>query len=271
MATSTQWQLAASAAGRYEEVLVPSILGPAAQALVAWAVLKPGEHFADIGCGTGAATRFAAKAVGRTGRAIGIDINPGMLAVAKSALAGEAAATQWIEAGADSLPLPDQSLDAVLCAQTLQFLKDRPAALGEMRRVLKPGGRAMVSLWCGLADNPYFDALVAAIAKRIDPETAMGLGAAFQLSNAEEIHTLFLNAGFPSVEMTVAQCDLDLPRVAEFVPRHVGATPMAAGFNAASQNVRDLIVEDVASRLASYRTESGIRVPFRTNLVKAKR
>lgn len=62
MATSTQWQLARDAAERYERILVPAILGPAARALVEWSDLQEGEAIVDIGCGTGAAARFAGRA-----------------------------------------------------------------------------------------------------------------------------------------------------------------------------------------------------------------
>lgn len=72
-----------------------------------------------------------------------------------------------------------------LCAQTLQFLNERPLALAEMYRVLKPGGHLALSLWRPIQEKPYFDALVAAVKRHVDPATAAGLGAAFFLTHAE--------------------------------------------------------------------------------------
>lgn len=269
MATSTQWQLAQDAAERYERVLVPAILGPAAGALVEWSRSSAGESVLDVGCGTGAAARFAAQRVGASGRVVGVDVNAGMLAVARSL--SSATAIEWLEHSAYELPFADGEFDVALCAQTLQFLSDRPRALSEMHRVLKCGGRAVVSLWCELEASPYFDALVRAMATHIGPETAAGLGAAFNLTDVGTIHGLLTAAGFEDVHASVSSLVLDLPSPQEFVPRHVGATPMAAGFAAATEGAREAVVQDVAAQLATYATDQGIRVPFRTHLMTGVR
>lgn len=61
METSTQWQLAQDAAQRYEQILDPAMLGPAARARVEWSDVQSGQAVLDVGCGTGAAARFAAE------------------------------------------------------------------------------------------------------------------------------------------------------------------------------------------------------------------
>lgn len=148
MVTSTQWQLARDVAERYERILVPAILGPAARALVEWSSLQDGEAVVDIGCGTGAAARFAAEKVGASGRVTGVDVNAGILDVARSLSPVQGALIEWFENTAYQLPFTEGEFDAALCAQSLQFLEDRPRALAEMCRVLKPGGRVAMSLWC---------------------------------------------------------------------------------------------------------------------------
>src|SRR5574341_648405 len=190
MATSTQWQLAREAAERYEQILVPVILGPAARALVEWSSLQNGETVLDVGSGTGAAARFAAEPVGAAGRVIDIDVNAGMIDVARSLPSVQGAVIEWHETSAYELPMNDQTVDAVLSAQTLQFLNDRRLALSEKYRVLKPGGRVAISLWSSIEENPYFDVLVDAISKHSGQETAAGLQAIFSLSDADEIRAL---------------------------------------------------------------------------------
>ena len=269
MAISTEWQLAREAAERYDQILVPAILGPAARALVDWSALKGDETVLDVGSGTGAAARYAAELVGSSGRVIGIDVNAGMIEVAKSLPLIQGAAIEWHEKSAYELPLNDQTVDVVLCAQTLQFIKDRELALSEMYRVLKPGGRVVMSLWSDIEENPYFHILADAVSKHVGEETAAGLQAIFSLSNADEIRALLDSAGFTNIEMTVKQLELELPELTDFVPRHISATPMAAGFNAAEQAAQQAVIQEVSAQLALYESNEGITIPFRVNLAKA--
>jgi ubiquinone/menaquinone biosynthesis C-methylase UbiE len=267
METSKQWQLAHDAAERYERILVPAILGPAARSLVEWSGLRDGERVVDIGCGTGAAARFAAEKVGSSGRVAGVDVNAGMIDVARSVAPPRGAVIEWFENSAYQLPFEEDEFDVALCAQTLQFLEDRPLALAEIHRVLEPGGRVAVSLWCSIERSPYFHVLVQAITKHVGAETAAGLRAAFGLSDAEAIRALLTGAGFRNVKATVQEFDLELPVPEEFVPRHVSATPMSAGFSAAPEEARRAVVHDVSEELLAYRTTQGIRVPFGTHLL----
>lgn len=271
MITSTQWQLAREAADRYEQILVPAILGPAAQVLVNWAEPKGGEIVLDVGCGTGAAARFAAEKVGPSGRVIGIDLNAGMIEVAKSLPAPNGVVIEWYEKSAYELPIDDQTVDLIVCAQSLQFMADRRSALAEMVRVLKPSGRAAISLWSDILENPYFHALAEAIGRYVGQDTAAGLMAIFGLSNADEIRRLLSEAGFRNVKMRVQQLDLSLPKLDDFVPRHITATPMVAGFNAASPIEQAKVIQEIADRLELYTTETGVCVPFRTHLVLARK
>jgi ubiquinone/menaquinone biosynthesis C-methylase UbiE len=269
MSVSTQWQLAREAAERYECILVPAILGPFAQALVAWANLKPGEVVVDIGCGTGAAARFAAASVGPAGRVISIDVNGGMIEVAKSLPPVQGSSIDWYEQSAYNLSLPDQSVDVALCAQTLQFLPDRTLALAEIYRVLKPGGRLTLSLWCDIRESPYFDALVTAISAHIGSDTAAGLGAAFKLTDPHEIRALLSQAGYSAVEITTTQLELELPPLDLFVPKHVSATPMAAGYSTAPPAAQQAVIDDLKTALGQFNhNQETLRVPFRSYLAR---
>lgn len=77
--------------------------------------------------------------------------------------------------------------------------------------------------------------------------------------------------GFEDVETSAQRIEIDLPPPRAFVPRHVGATPMAAGFAAASDAARQNVVRVVAERLVAYETERGLRVPFGTHLTVGTR
>jgi SAM-dependent methyltransferase len=144
MNQQSQWQVAGSAPEIYERELVPAVFGAWAPVLVDLAQPRSGHRVVDVACGTGIVARIAAMRVGPTGAVVGIDLNPGMLSVARSAASTEPRSggpLQWQEASADKLPLADGSFDIVYCQLGLQFFADRAAALREMRRVLDTEGR----------------------------------------------------------------------------------------------------------------------------------
>jgi ubiquinone/menaquinone biosynthesis C-methylase UbiE len=133
-------------------------LEPAQTRLLELADLKPGERVLDTACGTGLVTFRAADAVGGEGYVIGTDISKEMV----SAVTAEAAKrgfqnVRFERMDAEVLSLDDQDFDAALCALGLMYFPDPIQALKQMGRVLKPGGRAVVSVWgardrCGWAE-----------------------------------------------------------------------------------------------------------------------
>src|SRR5437879_12740744 len=93
------WQLTAEAAEQYERYVARYILAPWAPLLVDGARLAEGERVLDVACGTGVVTRAAAKRVGPSGHVVGVDLNPGMIAVERSLPAQARATVGWCECG----------------------------------------------------------------------------------------------------------------------------------------------------------------------------
>ncbi|HEX6818515.1 MAG TPA: methyltransferase domain-containing protein [Ktedonobacterales bacterium] len=108
--------------------------------------LLPGEHVVDVGCGAGLDSMIAARMVGADGSVIGVDMTPAMLTKAQtSALDAGYANLTYREGYAEALPVPDGWADVVISNGALNLVPDKVAALREMARVLKPGGRLQIA------------------------------------------------------------------------------------------------------------------------------
>ncbi len=105
--------------------------------------IAAGERVLDVGCGSGAVTRAIAKRVGSRGLAVGLDPSPALLAVARELAqqAGVGDCVEFHEGNALRLPFPDSSFDAVVCVTVLSHVPKGEAAIPELVRVLRPGGR----------------------------------------------------------------------------------------------------------------------------------
>ena len=108
-------------------------------------VLEEGERVVDVGCGAGIDSLIAAKMVGPSGAVVGVDMTPPMLNRAReSATRGGFTNVRFHEGLAESLPLPDAWADVIISNGVLNLFPDKLAALQEMARVLKPGGRLQI-------------------------------------------------------------------------------------------------------------------------------
>jgi ubiquinone/menaquinone biosynthesis C-methylase UbiE len=135
----------------YDEILVPRWFEPWARLLLDKLAPEPGQTVLDVACGPGTVTRLAAQRVGPKGHVTGCDFSPAMLELAHSKSSIDASAPiDYLECPANALGVPDDAFDLVTCQQGLQFFPNRDAALAEMRRVLRPGGKLGIAVWCAI-------------------------------------------------------------------------------------------------------------------------
>ena len=272
MSAHPQWQFVGNVPENYERYLVPSIFGPWAKDLVEIAGLKPGERVLDIACGTRIVARTAALTLGSGGGIIGLDVSAPMLAAARSAAAAEGLSIEWQEGSAVKLRLIDATCDVVLCQQGLQFFPDRPAALREMHRVLRSGGRLVLSVWTSIDRSPGFAILAEALTHRISPEAgALMTSGPFSLSRAEELLTLVANANFRDVDIGTATKMLHYPSPQEFVLRYVAGSALGGFFASADESARSALLDNISLALSNYVDDEGLAFPIETNILIAQK
>jgi SAM-dependent methyltransferase len=267
MPKQEQWQLGGNAAELYERYAVPYILGPWAPGLVELAALQPGERVLDLACGTGLIARLAAANVGITGHVTGLDLNAGMLVVARSIPPPPGASITWVEGNAVATNFADASFDVIVCQQGFQFFPDRPAALREMHRVLVPDGRVLLSVW--KSAGPYHAAVGDALEQHVDAETAARFRASRVVPKAEELHRLLVDAGFREVQISPRVMKIRVPPVEAFVLYHLAGTPVAGAVAALSQEERAALAGQVKLALQPYADGEGLTVPDETNIAMA--
>jgi SAM-dependent methyltransferase len=273
MSQQGQWQVAGSAPEVYERELVPAVFGPWAPIVVELAHPLPGEHVVDIACGTGIVARVAAARVGPTGAVVGVDLNPGMLSVARSVAATNAqpgAPIQWQKASADKLPFPDGSFDIVYCQLGLQFFADRAAALREMLRVLGAKGRLALMVWRGIGESPGFAALAEILERNIGQAAAAIMRAPFGLSDVGELTNLVGAAGFRGVIVQQRVGKVHFPSVEHFVLSYVAGSPLAGPVSQANDAAREKLISDAKNALGKYISNSELAFPIAAHLLTAR-
>lgn len=241
------------AAQDYEKNVVTYTMIPVTAILLELASPQPGEQVVDVACGTGVVARQTAPRVGAAGTVVGVDINPAMLTVARSLPAPEGASIDWREGSASALPLPDRAFDLALCQAGLQFFPDRLAALREMHRVLRPGGRVALSVARSFEHNPASQIIWEAIARHLDT-TPTVLARQFSLGDAGELHALLESAGLTDVTIVARSYTVRQPRnpqlIAQILASLAAVLPALASF---SEEERCAVAEAVELEIGPAR------------------
>jgi ubiquinone/menaquinone biosynthesis C-methylase UbiE len=237
------WQLAGSAPELYQKYLVPAITMKWAEDLVGRAQPEAGESVLDIACGTGVVARLAARRM-TSGRVTGLDLNKGMLAVARS-LPTEGVAVEWIEGSALGLPFSAGQFDVVLCQLGLQFFPDQNRALVEMRRVLSPSGRVVLSVYSQIERTPGTHAFALALDRVLGPDASRVKRGEHSFGTPDQLRHLMVDAGFAGTAVQTVVQNLSFPSVPDYVRFQLMATPMAALLSDCGEADRLAVIESV--------------------------
>ncbi len=145
----------------YDDLLVPLIFQPFADDLAERASSVQSGRLLEVAAGTGVVTRALASRLAPTVEIVATDLNPGMIERAEKV--GTSRPVTWGQADVMHLPYEAAEFDVAVCQFGIMFFPDRVAALREVRRVLRPGGRLLFSTWERIEDNEFADVATEAL------------------------------------------------------------------------------------------------------------
>jgi SAM-dependent methyltransferase len=218
----------------------------------------------DVACGTGIVARVVADRQGGAGRVVGVDVNAGMLSVARRVRPE----LDWRQGDVGALPFPDHSFDRVLCQMALMFFPDRSAALREMARVTRPGGVVALCVPAALADQPAYGPFVETAVAAAGEAARSLLATYWACGDRDELTATVAGAGLAVEEVTTHLGTASFASPDELAATEVHGSPLGERISA---DVYDRILDGAREVLRPFTDASGaVAAPLRGHLVAAR-
>ena len=213
--------------------------------------------------------RLAAVRLGTEGRVVATDIAQPMLDIARAKAPPGGAPIEYLNSPAAPLAAATGAFDAVLCQQGLQFFPDRPAALREMRRVLKSGGRAAIAVWAELERNQIFAAFHAALRSTAPNALVELITAPFSWPSGVALKSAAEDAGFRDVRLSTPSLPMVLEGGVEQAVQSFAATPVSPGVAELAQDVQHAVFARMRDEMARLLTDSKVVGAMTSNIIVA--
>jgi len=261
--TREQWQMAAEAWHRWHPTL-KTWLGPATDLMLNMAQVKAGYRILDVAAGAGEQSITAAEKVGPNGYVLVTDLAPKILEFALESAAEKGMNNVEIkEMDGENLTLPDDSFDTVISRVGLIYFPDQQKALGEMKRVLKPGGYVAAIVYSTAANNKFFSTPVSIIRRRAQlPPPLVGQPGPFSLGDDGVLGDALTKAGFVNVKTQKLNAPVKMPTAkdcARFEYESFGALhQMLSGL---SETEKSEAWEEIKFELSKFEDETGFSGP----------
>ena len=263
MGDSETGQVSEDAAKIYEEVYLPALFKEWCPLVVEAAQIQKGFRVIDIACGTGVLAIAVSDHIGLEGIVVGIDINEGMLNIAKS----KSSRVEWRNAPAEELPFDDDYFDSAVSQFGLMYFENRENALREMMRVLKPGGSLAVVVW----DKPENNSGLATEDKLWQQTFGEQWAdeSPYSLGDKKVLQDLFNSSGITDLEITTRKGIARFSSIESWI--HTGAKGWTQD-DAISDEQLELLLEKAETNLANFRAADGkVAFPMSAHIVKERK
>lgn len=256
-------QVSEDAAKIYEEVYRPALFQEWCPLVLEAANIKSGHHVIDVACGTGVLAIAAAEHIGPKGSVVGIDINDGMLKIARS----KTSSIEWLNAPAEKLPFNDNHFDCVVSQFGLMYFENTESAIQEMMRVLNQDGSLAVAVWDKLDNNPGFVAEALLWQQILDEEEVDN--APYSLGDIGTLERLFKDSGVSDFQISTHEGTARFDSIESWI--HTGAKGWTED-NALSDDQLKFLLKTAEKELTSYRTAQGdVAFPTSAHIVTVRK
>ncbi len=262
------------AAWRKWEPLHRLVTRSATLAIIEAAHVEPGMSVLDLASGSGEPALAVAEAVGPSGHVTATDLVPEMLGLAEET-ARENGLTNiaFQQADVEALPFPDETFDAATCRFGVMYFPDVGRALREIRRVLKPGGRAAFAAQGPFEQNPFFTTTIGVIKRHVDLPPDPGASDPFRFSTLGTLSAALQEAGFEQVHEELRPIPWRFPGTVQQVWEYVRerSAPFRRLFESLAPERRDAAISEVLRAIEPYYDGHEVRFPFVIVLASAVR
>lgn len=243
----------------YEKLFVPALFAPWTGHLIRAARIRHGEHVLDVACGTGVLARHILLQVGATGKVTGVDPAPGMIGVASELEPG----VDWILGKAEALEFEDETFDCLVSQFGMMFFEDCEAAVREMFRVLKPGGRLAIAVWNSIEENPAYREVVSILDKQVGEAAADAVRLPYTMGNFSGITAILTETGFHGIAVKTEQETASFPGARQMVEADIRGWLPLFDIHLEESKIAEVLAESDRA-LSKYVTDTG-KVEFPTS------
>jgi ubiquinone/menaquinone biosynthesis C-methylase UbiE len=252
-----------------------AVLEPVARALAEASAPARGERVVDIGCGCGATTLDAARAVGSSGGALGVDVSEPMVARARERAAAAALAARFLVADATIHDFSGENSDLMISRFGVMFFAEPAASFANMRKALKPGGRLVFACWREARLNPWMMVPLKAAVRHVPrlPELGPEDPGPFSFSDEARVTRILSMAGFREISLEPVDLELDTAVGLGFENAIASALeigPASRAMQGQPEEARAAAIAEIRAALEPYRRGESVPLGAAIWIVRAR-